>query len=293
MSLWFLYLTTVCNLPSMCLVSLHAFRTPKQLEDDADESVEIEDIMSGAATGRSGGGGGTSGGGDDFAGEGVRLETIVRFHRRRCALRMEDPATPEHKTSSAAGKGRGWAREGKIAAFASGCSSRMEEAGGDEVEAMAAAAGRLASPSVVGKLFDSILPPADLGVCSQEQQSVDRGHLRYGDGIEDDDPVLALCTLYADLVVDGVRAGPAAAAASGAVGLAGSEKMTTPGKSVLNALAFGRPRAPIAARLWSYLKRCGGLEAYADGSQRAGGVVGTEERGGMQSALFLFCSACR
>lgn len=259
-------------------------RTPNQLEDDDDESVEIEDIMSGAVTDRSGGGGGgTSGGSDDFAGEGVRLEAIVRFHRRRCALRMEDPATPEQMTPFVTGKGRGRVgyAEGKIAAFASGCSSRMEEAG-DEVEAMAAAAGRLASPAVVGKLFDSILPPVDIG-----------GHLRYGDGIEEDDPVLALCTLYADLVVDGVRAGPAAAAASGAVGLGGSGGTTTPGKSVLNALAFGRPQAPIAARLWAYLKRCGGLEVHANGSLRDGGVAGTEERGGMQSALFLFCSACR
>lgn len=239
--------------------------------------------MSGAATDRSGGGGGTSGGSDDFAGEGVRLEAIVRFHRRQCALRMEDTSTPEQKTSFVTGKGRGLAgyAEGKMVNFASGCSSMVEETG-DEVEAMAAAAGRLASPAVVGKLFDSILPPADIS-----------GHLRYGDGIEEDDPVLALCTLYADLVVDGVRAGPAAAAASGAVGLAGSGGTTTPGQSVLNALAFGRPRAPIAARLWAYLKRCGGLEAHADGSLRAEGVIGTEGRGGIQSALFLFCSACR
>ena len=269
----------------------------------------------GAAPGGGGGGGSGAGPDDDFAGGGIRLESIVRHHRRRCAVRTEALAAEQlspprgedlsirggsYSVGSKRHAGAGVAEvEGRERAAA----AAMMVSG--EVEAMAAAAGRLADPVVVGRLFDSILPPIARFSPQQEADGYSSPSAAAatpeaeprptlgGASTGDDDPVLALCSLYADLVMDGVRAGSAAAAAAGGTtsanasssSSAAAKMSVSPGKSVLNALAFGRPKAPIAARLWSYLQRQQDLRVYAKGGGRAGGRV--------QSALFLFCSACR
>lgn len=301
-----------------------------------DDDMDIDDIVS-SGDGRGGGGGGgaaaAAGGAtanDDFAEGGVRVEAIVRHHRRRCAMLAQLHHSPERRAStgtaaglkrrgvSGTGGGDAWAK-----ALTSGVGNTPSGEGRDYAEAMAAAAGRLADPAVVGKLFDSILPPVES--LSEKVDGGEQGRQSVGSllssspgsrtiagggtssavgGVGDDDPVLSLCTLYADLVNDGVKAGPASttgaadsAAGSAGGGGGGAGSGTTPGKSVLNALAFGRPRAPIAARLWAYLQRHHDLALYAEGAQGREGAAteaaATVARRRMQSTLFLFCSAFR
>lgn len=278
----------------------------------------MDDFFSGAADNQMGTGAGAAGaaGDNNVSGRGgVRLEDTVRYHRRRCALRAAAVApepTPDPPLPSASGsKPRGGASAagdgGGSGDDSVGARLAAARAAGDEIEAMRAAAGTLADASVVGKLFDTLLPP----VGQQEQHAsfssgkpfsrgaaaaaVDSGP---GDKCgSDEDPVLSLCSLYADLVMDGVRAGPAvtSSAASGSGGGGSGGRETTPTKSVLNALAFGQPRSPIAARLWAYLRGRHDLSAYAEGSGAASGNgrVGGDAAAGVQSVLFLFCSAYR
>lgn len=287
----------------------------------------MEEAFSNAAADRGGagaapgGGGGGSGAGpdDDFAGGGIRLESIVRHHRRRCAVRTEalaaeqlSPPRGEDLSSrggsySVGSKRHAGAGVAEVEGRERAAAAAMMVSG--EVEAMAAAAGRLADPVVVGRLFDSILPPIARFSPQQEADGYSSPSAAAatpeaeprptfgGASTGDDDPVLALCSLYADLVMDGVRAGSAAAAAAGGTTSANASSSSSaakvsvsPGKSVLNALAFGRPKAPIAARLWAYLQQRQDLRLYTKG----GGGTGRERAGGrVQSALFLFCSACR
>ncbi|CBJ29420.1 conserved unknown protein [Ectocarpus siliculosus] len=311
-------------------------------DDEDDDDVAMDEAFSGAASERGGAraapsGGGGAGAKDDFGGgRDVRLEAIVRRHRRRCAMRTESLAAHQQSLRETKGSSRGGYSSGSKRCVSGGGGDERESAAAmvfEEIEAMAAAAGRLADPVVVGRLFDSILPPvarsssegqqtglgggsraeasskaqADPrgGSAGAESRSALAGDAK-GDDNDDDDPVLALCSLYADLVMDGVRAaGSAAAAAGGSSTAAGGssaaagKSAVAPGKSVLNALAFGRPKAPIAARLWGYLQRGQDLAVYA--KRGAGGGGGGSDRGGagnkaggggMQSALFLFCSAC-
>lgn len=289
------------------------------MDDDDDDGMEMDGVFSDVA-GRGGAGSGGNGSSDDFAGGGIRLEAIVRHHRRRCALRTEAlPAEPQPAVSS------GFKRRGVLGVPGDSTVSMEVRAG--EAEAMATAAETLADPGVVGKLFDSILPSvarfssddpqvedaastmpgstggsgasSNLGESTPTPARTDSTDDVGGDGDDDDDPVLALCSLYADLVMDGVRAGPAGAgsaanSASGGIGAAAGSPASTPGKSVLNALAFGRPREPIAARLWAYLRQRHDLVSFAKGGNNvAERRVGARAGGGVQSALFLFCSACR
>ncbi|CAM9141311.1 unnamed protein product [Ectocarpus sp. 8 AP-2014] len=312
-------------------------------DDEDDDDVAMDEAFSGAASERGGagaapgGGGGGAGAKDDFGVSGdVRLEAIVRRHRRRCAMRTEALAAHHQSLRETKGSSRGGYSSGSKRRVSSGGGDERESAASmvfEEIEAMAAAAGRLADPVVVGRLFDSILPPvarsssegqqtglggdsraeafstaqADPrgGSAGAESRSALAGGAK-GDDDDDDDPVLALCSLYADLVMDGVRAaGSAAAAAGGSSTAAGGssaaagKSAVAPGKSVLNALAFGRPKAPIAARLWGYLQRGQDLAVYAKrgaggggGGSGRGGAGNKAGGGGMQSALFLFCSAC-
>eukprot|EP00752_Nemacystus_decipiens_P008436 g7540.t1 len=297
-------------------------------DDDDDDDIVMEEAFSVAAADRGGPGVAPSGGGggggarpdDDFAVGGIRLESIVRHHRRRCAVRTEALAAeqlspPGENPSSRGPYSSGSKRHAGGGGTGGGGVGGRERAAAaamvsGEVEAMAAAAERLADPVVVGRLFDSILPPIARFSAAQQQTDGsppavtleaqshpvviggggDGGDSRGGPSTGDVDPVLALCSLYADLVMDGVRAGSSAAAAAGGTTSAGSSAAgdaklsVSPGKSVLNALAFGRPKAPIAARLWAYLQRRQDLRLYAKGEGGAGGTV--------QSALFLFCSAC-
>ncbi|CAM9290006.1 unnamed protein product [Ectocarpus sp. 4 AP-2014] len=307
-------------------------------DDEDDDDVAMDEAFSGAASERGGAGaapgGGGAGGKDDLGVSGdVRLEAIVRRHRRRCAVRTEALAAHHQSLRETKGSSRG--------GYSSVSKRRVNSGGGDEresaasmvfeeIEAMAAAAGRLADPVVVGRLFDSILPPVAQSSSEGQQTGLGGGSLAEafstaqahprggsagaesrsalaggvkGDDDDDDDPVLALCSLYADLVMDGVRAaGSAAAAAGGSSTAAGGssaaagKSAVAPGKSVLNALAFGRPKAPIAARLWGYLQRGQDLGVYAKrgagGGSGRGGAGTKAGGGGMQSALFLFCSAC-
>lgn len=328
----------------------------------------MDDVFSskaGASAGQGSGSGGETYGqpGDDFSGGGIRLEAIVRHHRRRCALKTEALAAEQlrqsrsnsvllnrRKSSSGSGGGTGgsgggggslsgggsssgglksgrglgligggghqdeWKRTTEKFVVGVGVGADVGESGEGEAEAMAAAAGKLADPAVIGKLFDSILPHVaasthDHNFSSSEEElqgfAVAEGDSGGGGGSgddnadDDDDPVLALCAIYADVVMEGVRAGPAAAADSTArVTSVDSAPAATPGKSVLNAVAFGRPKAPIAARLWSYLQRRHDLDLYAQtgegqGTGEKGVRGGRSGGGGIQSALFLFCSACR
>lgn len=277
-----------------------------------DDDVEMDDFFT---SGAAGAGGATGSANDEVSpsGGGIRLEDIVRFHRRRCALRAatlspEAPLDPSYPSGSTSGVASSPAHH---------TTNEAAKAAREEIEAMKAAAGTLADASVVGKLFDTLLPPVAMQQRQQQQQQVSRlsdpspvgrttsspaGDARTEQVTEDnekEDPVLSLCSLYADLVMDGVRAGPGAAstAATGSGGggnSAAGDRQTTPAKSVLNALAFGRPRSPIAARLWAYLQGRHNLGAYAE-SVRGGMAKRGEEQAvvGMQSALFLFCSAYR
>lgn len=279
-----------------------------------DDDVEMDDFFT---TGAAGAGGAVGAAGDDSSpsGGGIRLEDIVRFHRRRCGLRaaaLLPEATLDPSNPSSGGAA------GAASSATHGTTNEAARAATEEIEAMKAAAGTLADASVVGKLFDTLLPPVAMQQRQQQQQqktsrlldpssvgwapSSLTGDARTEQATEEDekeDPVLSLCSLYADLVMDGVRAGPGAAstAATGSGGggnTAGGDRQTTPAKSVLNALAFGRPRSPIAARLWAYLQGRHNLAAYAEGA-RGGMAKRGEDQAvvGMQSALFLFCSAYR
>lgn len=284
-----------------------------------DEDVDMEDTFSDSpASDDVGGGLGSGMAGDDSGGGGIRLEDIVRHHRRRCALRAAavslEAAHPSGPGAGSSASGQ-WARKGTQgggtrdgARDVSREESLMAE---EEMAAMAAAAETLADSTVVGKLFDALLPlvghvPSASTAGSMGAEAGPEG-IQGGEASaaqDGQDPVLALCSLYADLVMDGVRAGPGAAGSAaassgggddgggGANGAGSEARSTTPGKSVLNALAFGRPQAPIAARLWAFLQGRQDLKAYAEGAGASGGLHAAAA-GGVQSALFLFCSAYR
>ncbi|CAM9154612.1 unnamed protein product, partial [Sphacelaria rigidula] len=198
-----------------------------------DDDVEMDDFFT---SGAAGAGGATGSANDEVSpsGGGIRLEDIVRFHRRRCALRAatlspEAPLDPSYPSGSTSGVASSPAHH---------TTNEAAKAAREEIEAMKAAAGTLADASVVGKLFDTLLPPVAMQQRQQQQQKVSRssdpspvgrttssptGDARTEQIIEDnekEDPVLSLCSLYADLVMDGVRAGPGAAstAATGSGG---------------------------------------------------------------------------
>lgn len=283
---------------------------------DDDEDVEMEDVSKS----------------EDLAGGGLRLEDIVRHHRRRCAIRAVDVSSESSKHGGAI-KLR--APETHVQDEERGLRMGASSLSSDELAAMAAAADALADPAIVGRLFDTLLPPignvpsvssapssssssahgskespasipawptkdADADAYAYSAYSPFVADKEGGGPGDEDDPVIALCSLYADLVMDGVRAGPgvsAGSAGSAAAGRGGMDSTsvtqpTTPGRSVLNALAFGRPQSPIAARLWAFLQGRRALKALTEGEDPSGGskALGT---GRVQSALFLFCSAYR